>query len=477
MNRTVLFLALAGGLALTALVLGLPRGEDTPPTPHVVVTTPLPPATPPPVFQTGATGSILVKSRLAHPYLPVGASETYVTVDLTGMEVAGAKRSPVNLAVVIDRSGSMSGYKLQQAKQAARHLVTLLREEDRLAIVHYGSDVKSLPSLPATPANRERMAQFIDGIWDDGGTNISAGLSVGRTQLASAMGGRASVHRLILMSDGQPTEGVSDEEGLKNVVREIRAAGITVSSIGVGTDFNEDLMQAFAEYGAGAYGFLEDASQLSNLFQRDLQQATTAVARNVELSFELPPGTTLGEVLGYRAHQAGNTVRVAMPDFSAGQVERVVVRLNVTAPTAGQSVQVAGLKLTYTDLIARHNVEDQSRLTAMATNVQEEVVQRQDKEATVYAARARGAQNLQKAAEAMSQGKKDEARSYLKMNQSLLWEAGNVAGAAAVAEDQAEQAASMKAYDDADSEESQRAAVKSSKVKALKGFGRMGSTY
>ena len=78
-----------------------------------------------------------------------------------------------------------------------------------------------------------------------------------------------------------------------------------MSAIGVGTDFNEDLMQAFAEYGAGAYGFLEDAGQLATLFQKDLQQAATQVARNVELSFELPEGVTLGEVLGYRAHQAG----------------------------------------------------------------------------------------------------------------------------------------------------------------------------
>ncbi|RKH44245.1 vWA domain-containing protein [Corallococcus llansteffanensis] len=478
MNRTVLFLALAGGLALTALVLGLPRGDGTP-SPHVVVTTPLTSSNPPVVKPQGVTGggSIQVTSRLAHPYIPVGPSETYVTVDLTGMEVPGAKRSPVNLAVVIDRSGSMSGYKLQQAKQAARHLVTLLRDEDRLAIVHYGSDVKSLPSLPATAGNRERMAQFIDGIWDDGGTNISAGLSVGRTQLASAMGGSATVNRLILMSDGQPTEGVSDDEGLKNVVREIRASGITVSAIGVGTDFNEDLMQSFAEYGAGAYGFLEDAGKLSTLFQRDLQQATTAVARNVELSFELPPGTTLGEVLGYRAHQAGNTVRVAMPDFSAGQVERVVVRLNVTGGAAGQSVQVAGLKLAYTDLLANKGVEDMSTLAAVATDVREEVVSRQDKEATVYAARARSAQNLQKAAEAMSTGKKGEAQELLRQNQALFSEAASVAGPAAVAADQAEQAQAMQEYDAADDETSQRAAVKKSKVQALKSFGRMGSTY
>jgi Ca-activated chloride channel homolog len=478
MNRTVLFLALAGGLALTALVLGLPqRDVSPPPVPPLVTKDPVPQPPPPPVIPHTSSGSLQVTSRLSHPYVPVGPSETYVTVDLTGAEVPGAKRSPVNLAVVIDRSGSMSGYKLQQAKQAARHLVTLLRDEDRLAIVHYGSDVKSLPSLPATPGNRERMLQFIDGIWDDGGTNISAGLTVGRTQLASAMGGSAKVNRLILMSDGQPTEGVSDEEGLKNVVRDIRASGITVSSIGVGTDFNEDLMQAFAEYGAGAYGFLEDAAKLSTLFQRDLQQATTAVARNVELSFELPPGTTLDEVLGYRAHQAGNTVRVALPDFAAGQSERVVARLHVTGVSAGQSVQVAGLKVTYTDLLANKNVEDGSRLAAVATNVREEVVQRQDKEATVYAARARSAQNLQKAAEAMSQGRKDEAKGYLSQNQVLFQEAGSVAGAAAVAADQADQARAMREYDDADSEESMKAAVKNSKVKALKSFGRMGSTY
>ena len=129
------------------------------------------------------------------------------------------------------------------------------------------------------------------------------------------------------------------------MVKNIRAEGVTVSSIGVGTDFNEDLMQAFAEYGAGAYGFLEDAGKLASLFQKDLQQATTQVARNVELSFELPEGVTLGEVLGYRAHQAGRIVRVPMPDFSAGQTERVVARVTVMGSAVGQTVNVTGLKL------------------------------------------------------------------------------------------------------------------------------------
>jgi len=479
MNRTVLFLSLASGLALTALVLGLPqRGSVQPPEPATpaVVVTPEPPARVPtePVLTT--PGSLTLTSRLSHPYISAGTSEVFATVDLTGAEVPGAKRSAVNLALVIDRSGSMSGYKLAQAKQAARHLVGLLRDEDRLAIIHYGSDVKSLPSLPATPGNRERMLQYVDGIWDEGGTNIGAGLSAGRFQLSTAQG-QFGVNRLILMSDGQPTEGITDDEGLTQQARELRAAGVTLSAIGVGTDFNEDLMQAFAEYGAGAYGFLEDAGQLATLFQKDLQQASTSVARDVTLTFTLPPGTSLGAVLGYRASQSGNVVSVSLPDFSAGQLERVVVRLNVTDDTVGRTVRVMDLKLAYTDLIRNVGVQNATTLSAVVTDRREEVLARQDKWATVYAARARSAANMQKAAEALRSGRKDEAKGYIQQNQALFHEASAVSGAEAVAADVAEQQATLDEYDGAENEEETRSAVKKSKVKALRGFGKVGSTY
>jgi len=475
MNRTVLFLSLAGGLALVALVLGLPqvtrsRGGDTP-----VVVEPSRPPPPVPPLQ-GTPGSLTMTSRLSHPYVPLGVSEVFVTVDLTGAEVPGAKRSPVNLALVIDRSGSMSGYKLAQAKQAARHLVGLLREEDRLAIVHYGSDVQSLPAMAVTPGSRERMLQYVDSIWDDGGTNIGAGLSAGRFQLASAQG-QFRINRLILMSDGQPTEGITDDQGLKDQVREIRASGVSVSAIGVGTDFNEDLMQAFAEYGAGAYGFLEDAGQLATLFQKDLQQATTTVARDVTLTFTLPTGVSLGEVLGYNARQSGNQVHVSLPDFSAGQLERVVVRLVVNGDAVGRSVRVSDLRLGYTDLIRNVGVENGAALSAVVTDRNEEVLARQDKDATVYAVRARSAVNLQKAAAALREGRREEAKGYIRQNQTLFEAAGAVASPAAVAADQAEQQATLEEYERAASDEELRSAVKKSKVKAMKSFGKLGSTY
>ncbi len=476
MNRTVLFLSLAGGLALTALVLGLPQmGTSTPQAPPIV-SVPTPPPQPPPPVAPSTGGSLTLTSRLSHPYIPTGASELFATFDVAGAQVPGAKRSPVNLALVIDRSGSMSGYKLAQAKQAARHLIGLLGDEDRLAIVHYGSDVKSLPAMQATAGNRERMFQYVDGIWDEGGTNIGAGLSTGRYQLSTAQQS-FNVNRLILMSDGQPTEGLTSNEDLTRMARELRTTGITLSAIGVGTDFNEDLMQGFAEYGAGAYGFLEDAAQLSTLFQKDLQQAGTTVARAVTMTFTLPPGTSLGEVLGYRASQTGNAVQVALPDFSAGQLERVVVRLHVSGDAAGRTVPVVDLKLAYSDLIRDAAALNTASLSAVVTDRREEVAARQDRDATVYAARARSAVNTQKAAEALSEGRKDEAKLYLQRNQALFRETSAVAGAAAVAADQAEQQAALDEYDSAEGEEARRSLVKKSKVKALKSFGKLGSTY
>jgi Ca-activated chloride channel family protein len=466
MNRTGIFLCAAGVLALVALVAGLPRVVRQSAAPDSVIG----PASP------SGSGSLKMTGRLSHPFVGLGKSDVFLTVDVSAVEVPGAERAPLNLALVIDRSGSMSGFKLTQAKQAAKQLVSQLKSADRLAIVHFGSDVKSMAGMSATPENKERMISYIEGIWDDGGTNISAGVSTGRDLLLAAKSD-FKVNRLILVSDGQPTEGITDGNGLNAIIREVRQHGISVSSIGVGTDFNEDLMQGFAEIGAGAYAFLQDASQLTTIFQKDLNQAGTQVARNVTLSFELPPGVKLGEVLGYKAIAHGSTVLVAMPDFAAAQLERLVAWVVVDGNHSGSAIEVARLKLEYTDLLKNDAVADAATLSAMVTDQNELVMKNRDKDAAVFAARARSAVNTQQAADFLKQGDTGRANQLLQQNAFYFEEAAQVAGPSAVADDVQEQKAMLEDFGNAKNDEGRQAAGKAAKRKARIDFGLKGSTY
>jgi Ca-activated chloride channel family protein len=477
MNRTAAFLSLAGALGLLALVLAAPRPTDVPspppPSPQPpLVHQPVLPSPPPPEPQ----GSLAMTGRLSHPVVGVGSSDVFVTVDVQGVEMPGQPRAAVNLALVIDRSCSMAGEPLLHAKQAAAHLVGQLREDDRLAIVHYGSDVRVLPGMNATLENRGRMLAFIRRITDDGGTNISDGLAAGKAQALRAASD-FKVNRLILISDGQPTEGITDERGLLNLSARIRRDGVSISAIGVGTEFNERVMQGIAENGSGAYAYLRDAGMLASIFQRDLQQAGTTVARDVELSFELPAGVELKEVLGYHHTRAGRTVRVPLADISAGQLERVVARVRVTGQAPGQAVEVAGLKLSYRDLLAERPAEASAALAALTSDRQEEIASRRDKQVAVFAARAEAAGNLSKAADLYGAGRRDEARRIMQQNAQVYREAAAVAGPAAVAADAEANDQILGAFEAAPAGGAMQHQVKDAKAAARKGFGRVGSTY
>ncbi len=477
MNRTGIFLGVAGVLALVALVVGLPRAGGTTTTSPVVQQPPL--VSPPP--STNSNGSLSMTTRLSHPFVMIGRNDVYLTADIKAVEQQGSARSPVNLALVIDRSGSMSGFKLNQAKQAAKALVGQLRSEDRLTIVHYGSDVKAMEGIFVTPENHDRLLAYIDGIWDDGGTNIGAGLSTGRDLLLKAKHD-FKVNRMILISDGQPTEGVTDHGSLTGIVREVRQAGISVSSIGVGTDFNEQLMESFAEVGAGAYAYLQDAAQLQQIFQKDLNAAGTQVARNVTLTVKVPAGARLVRALGYTpiarsTNGSEELVTIALPDFAAGTSERVVLQLSVDGTTDGVAIDVSQLTLNYTDLLASQPVTTNALVRANVTGTLSVVEKNQDGEALVFAARAQAGANTQAAVDALRKGDRAQARQLFEANKKIINGSGSVAGAPSVADDLQEQDALIQGLDSANDEGSINTYSKDARKKARLNFGLFGSTY
>jgi Ca-activated chloride channel family protein len=364
---------------------------------------------------------VTLRARLARPWFPVGVSEGHLVIDVQARapEAPETDRPPVRIALVIDRSGSMAGQKLAEAKRAAHHLLSLLGTRDRLALVHYGSEVRALPELPVTAGTRERLSAFIDAIHDEGGTNIGGGLEAAFRALAEPAEGNPA-RRLILLSDGQPTEGITDEAGLWTLAGRLREHGVAVSALGVGLDFNDRLMQGLAQRGGGFYGYLRDASALADIFARELDQATRTVARGPGLHLTLPPGVTATEVLGLPSSSEGGVLRVPLYDLAAGSSARVVVRLRIAASGTAAGMPVAQVSLRYADGRTGEGRETSTRVTGTATQDAQVAESHVDADATAQVNRALGARRMAEAAQAFREGRRDVGLGLLDNVRSLF---------------------------------------------------------
>jgi Ca-activated chloride channel family protein len=274
----------------------------------------------------------------------------FMKIGLEARDVGGRPtRVPVNVAMVLDRSGSMAGEKLDHAKAAARALVNKLGEADRFALVTFGSDVTvAYASSPVTPSAREAMLSAIDSIQDIGGTNLSGGLEAGVAQVRSNAE-RYGVNRVILCSDGQANEGVVESESLLGMSHRFADEGVKLSTIGLGLDFNEEVMMGLASQGAGSYHYLRDPDQLETIFVSEFNRATQAIASNVEITLAPAPGVRIEQVIGYPSQSQGPVTTIRVPDLSSGEKLKIVVKVGVTASQLG-SVDVSQIGLSYTNI-------------------------------------------------------------------------------------------------------------------------------
>jgi Ca-activated chloride channel family protein len=464
MNRTTLLLSAAGLLAAAALALGLPKPPPVTDTTHTLAqpgeqepTLTLP-------LVTSGAGALTLEGKLSGAYVQAGPSEAFAVLELKAHRPRENHRVPVNVALVIDRSGSMRGQKLEDAKLAAREFVQRMTEVDRLALVHYGSDVISFPSTLVTEQARARMLAFVDAIEDEGSTNISGGLEKAAQELRPAVS-QFRVSRAILLSDGQPTMGLVREEELTALARQLRAEGIAVSALGVGEDFNENLMQGIADQGGGFSGFL-NSNQLAEVFTRELEQATGTVARAVELRLQLPSQVMSAEVMGAQAFREGQTLRVPLYDMAGGQSARMVVKLSLGTQPTGQSMELLTAKVTYMDVEQDRPAEARVVLAARSTEDALVVRANLDKDVRVHAVRALGAQQMRAAAEEMKKGNRSAALGFLGNARKLFG-----TSAAALSGELEDLDKTQAAYESAQDEAAQRNEARQLQKKTMKNFG------
>ena len=300
------------------------------------------------------------RDRLVDPRLSVrpdrhlirahGRSERFLLVEIAAPTVApdpSRRRPPVNLAFVLDRSGSMGGHnKLSLAKQAALESIPRLEAEDRVAVVTYDDEVDVvMPGTQASPEARLEAARRLAGIGPRNSTDLHAGWLTGCEQAAAGLQAEG-VNRVLLLTDGLANRGVTDPAELARLAYDLRRRGVTTSTFGVGSDFDEALLQVMADNGGGHFYFAGDVTQMRDHITSEVGETLEVVAREVVLELTLPQSVRAESLSPFRVEQSGGRARVLLGDMVSGQLLTIALRVTFDYGIVDREV---GIVLRVTD--------------------------------------------------------------------------------------------------------------------------------
>jgi Ca-activated chloride channel family protein len=281
----------------------------------------------------------------------LGPREVIVQVEVEARKSDDARRAPMNLAIVLDRSGSMEGAKLEKARQAAAMAVDKLGDDDIFSLVTYDDQTDLLipPDRVGGRDHREELKARIHRIQAGGSTALHAGVTLGAKQVRRFFE-KERVNRVILLSDGIANVGPSSTSALSSLGRELRTDGIAVSTIGLGDDYNEDLMTALAEASNANYYYVKDAEKLPGIFSQELGAARSLLARSVVIRIETPEGVRLKEIIGRPEIECHDrVVDIKMPELFGSEKRRFLVRCVADEKTK-DAIEAAAVELNYATL-------------------------------------------------------------------------------------------------------------------------------
>ena len=312
-------------------------------------------------------------------FLRAAAEATYALVRIVAPEAPAATesvvRTPLDIALVIDRSGSMSGQPLETAKECAVRIVKGLRPDDRISIVTFDDEINIVQALTAVGDAKDIEAR-IRSVNCGGSTNLFGGWEEGAKQLAPFIK-KDRIARVILLSDGQANQGLINESEIFTHVTKLAGTGITTSTIGLGHDFNESLLAGMAKSGEGVANFGQKPEDLDEAFEQQFAILSNTFLRQVEIKIQGGSDVKarlVGEILEDTISStrklgtlSWNTALVAVVEIKIGQNAKAdeLFAVNFTAQTKeGETVkfgpQVFSLPevdlTTYASLIADVNV-------------------------------------------------------------------------------------------------------------------------
>ncbi len=276
-------------------------------------------------------------------------SVAHVLIQAEAGSAATGRRQPLNLSLALDRSGSMEGEPLDYVKQACAHVVDLLSPDDLLSIITFEEQVEVL--MPARRVvNKDLIKQHIARIIAGRTTNLYDGIAASGAQIASVPGA-GYLRRMVILTDGEPTAGLRDFNSIVGQVAALKDKGVTVTALGFGPEYNEELLAGMARRGGGNYYYISRPDLLPEFFRHELDALMTVAATNVRLALNLPRFTTVRQVYGYSPEHGSRRVEVALPDLERGMTLSVVAELGLEARPGGP-YRALEAELTFDDAAA-----------------------------------------------------------------------------------------------------------------------------
>ena len=337
-------------------------------------------------------------------------------------------RVPTDLLVILDRSGSMEGTKMDYARSAVTELLTHLGPDDRFSLVTYSNAAElAIPLAPATKGAQRGWRRVTRQVQAGGGTNMSSGIELGLNTLGRRETSRSA--RIILLSDGLANEGDASYDGL--TARALKAAHreYVLSAIGVGADFNEYLMSGLADAGTGNYYYLESTRELAKVFASEFQATRETVATGVVVTIEPGDGVDVVDAAGYPLERDGHHVSFRPGSLFAGQEREIWVTLRVPSEEPSEH-ELGTFVLSYTDRGLRRSLTLGGRPRIACIPNRDEVMASVDKKVWEASVVEEDYNKLQQdVALAVKEGRRDEAvgeiHAYRARNSELNAELGS----------------------------------------------------
>jgi Mg-chelatase subunit ChlD len=410
-----------------------------------------------PVIAPPTDKALDLQLDLERAALSPGGGGTHLRLALRS-SAAQVARPVMSVHLVMDISGSMSGAPMEHARQAAHALVERLADGDHFSLTVFSSDARVEVPEGRVAGRRTQIWNRIAALDVEGGTNISAGLALGYGMAARGPAVTEANRIVMLLSDGEPTDGITDRQTLSLMAARALQDGTETSSFGVGTSYDGALMSSLADRGAGGYYYIPDSSRIADALRTELEARAQPVAQAVEVRVRLADGIALTEVYGSRklegvdaevvrgqevaldrrtaardhiaqdrhTDRAGG-MRFFIPGFARD--DRHVLLLGLRAPAGVGDRPVATVELRYKDRLTGRNVtiERPVRSTYAASDAASAATANPSVQRTVQSFDA--GLTLVEAARAVSNGERERASALLAERESLLRQAAVRLGA------------------------------------------------